>query len=29
MEDRWVERVDYLLERFRRGDPVIANQEEE
>lgn len=28
MEDQWVERETYLLERFREGDPVIANQEE-
>ncbi|MCP5144576.1 MAG: hypothetical protein H6978_07100 [Gammaproteobacteria bacterium] len=26
MEDRWNEREAELLERFRRGDPVIANQ---
>lgn len=28
MEDRWQEREQYLLERYRSGDPVIANQEE-
>lgn len=27
MEDQWREREAYLLERFRSGDPVIANQE--
>jgi len=26
MEDQWATREDYLLERFREGDPVIANQ---
>ena len=26
MEDQWAERESYLLERFREGDPVIANQ---
>lgn len=26
MEDQWVEREAYLLEEFRSGDPVIANQ---
>jgi hypothetical protein len=26
MEDQWVERETYLLERYREGDPVIANQ---
>lgn len=28
MEDQWAEREAYLLERFRSGDPVIANQED-
>jgi hypothetical protein len=28
MEDQWLEREEYLLERFRSGDPVIANEEE-
>jgi hypothetical protein len=26
MEDQWAEREAYLLERYREGDPVIANQ---
>lgn len=29
MEDQWLEREAYLLERYRSGDPVIANQEED
>ena len=29
MEDRWVERENHLLDRYREGDPVIANQEED
>jgi hypothetical protein len=29
MEDQWVERESWLLDRYRSGDPVIANQEEE
>jgi hypothetical protein len=29
MEDQWVEREAYLLERLRSGDPVIANQKDE
>jgi hypothetical protein len=29
MEDQWNEREAYLLERFRSGDPVIANQADE
>jgi len=29
MEDQWLEREARLLERFRSGDPVIANQEED
>lgn len=28
MEDQWLEREQYLLERYRSGDPVIANEEE-
>jgi hypothetical protein len=28
MEDQWIEREQELLERYRSGDPVIANQEE-
>lgn len=28
MEDQWLEREQYLLERYRSGDPVIANQED-
>ena len=26
MEDQWVERESWLLERYREGDPVIANE---
>lgn len=29
MEDRWAERVEQLLTRYRSGDPVIANQEDD
>lgn len=29
MEDQWTERESYLLERFRSGDPIIANEEDE
>jgi len=29
MEDQWTERESYLLERYRGGDPVIANEEDE
>jgi hypothetical protein len=29
MEDQWQERESELLDRYRRGDPVIANQPEE
>jgi hypothetical protein len=29
MEDQWAEREAYLLEEFRSGDPVIANQQPE
>jgi hypothetical protein len=29
MEDQWVLREAYLLERFRNGDPVIANQQQD
>jgi hypothetical protein len=28
MEEQWTQREDYLLERFRNGDPVIANQDD-
>lgn len=28
MEDKWLEREEYLLQRYRSGDPVVANQEE-
>jgi hypothetical protein len=29
MEDQWARREAYLLERYRSGDPVIANEEKE
>jgi hypothetical protein len=29
MEDQWMQRESYLLERFRSGEPIIANEEDE